>query len=119
MGLGGSSVTAANATVGDCYVPNDYAEYSDDIEDCGAIRTKMGLGDTNALGPLQMGCSDDNATRNWPNWQAQARSKHPAGVNACFADGSIHFISNDIEQQVWAYLLCRNDGHVIDPKNFE
>ena len=34
MGLVGSSVTAANATVGDCPMPNDREPLSDDVEDC-------------------------------------------------------------------------------------
>src|SRR5260370_5825911 len=33
MGLAGSSVTAANASIGDCPAPNDWEPLSDDIED--------------------------------------------------------------------------------------
>jgi prepilin-type N-terminal cleavage/methylation domain-containing protein/prepilin-type processing-associated H-X9-DG protein len=111
MGLSGSSLTAASAT-GDCRTPNDDFEYSDDIEDCNAVRQAMGLGNT-GLGVLRMGCSNDNLPNNWPNWQAQARSRHANGVNACFCDGSVRFIQNTIPQTVWRFLLSRNDGQTI------
>jgi prepilin-type processing-associated H-X9-DG protein len=115
MGLAGASVTAGNA-IGDCTTPNDTAEFSDDIEDCALVRSSLGLNQLNSppsMGPLKMGCSNDNRPRNWPNWQAQARSLHTGGVNAAFADGSIRFIRDDITQEVWFYLLSRNDGRPL------
>ena len=111
MGLCGSSLTAASA-IGDSIVPNDSIEKSDDIEDCTAARQLAGVGNT-GWGKLRMGCSFDNGPQNWPNWQAQARSKHPAGVQACFADGSVHMIPNTIAQSVWRLLLARNDGQTV------
>ena len=111
MGVGGASITCASS-IGDAHYPNDPNEYSDDIEDCNAIRTSLGLGNT-GLGKLQMGCSNDNLPRNWPNWQAQARSRHPGGVQSCFSDGSVRLISNTIAQSTWFLLNSRNDGQVI------
>jgi prepilin-type processing-associated H-X9-DG protein len=61
-----------------------------------------------------MGCSNDNLPNNWPNWQAQARSNHVGGVNACFADGGVRFITNSIPQSVWAAILSRNDGQPVN-----
>jgi len=43
-----------------------------------------------------------------------ARSKHTGGVNACFADGSVRFVSNSVDQGVWFNLLSANDGTPID-----
>ncbi len=104
MGLAGSSVTAANA-IGDCPTPNDHNEKSDDIENCSDF-WYPGIGTANG-----MGCSYDvPPTNNYPNWQAQARSRHLGGVNACFADGSTRFIRQDIAQEVWFQILSRNDG---------
>ncbi len=116
MGLAGSSVTAAHAT-GDSTVPNDANEYSDDIEDCNATRQAMGLGNT-GLGPMRMGCSNDNLPNNWPNWQAQARSSHP-GYTICvaFCDGSVRLIQPTIPQTLWASIASRNDGAVA-PADF-
>jgi prepilin-type N-terminal cleavage/methylation domain-containing protein/prepilin-type processing-associated H-X9-DG protein len=111
MGLGGSSITAALAT-GDATQPNDTNEYSDDIENCNNVRQAMGVGNS-GLGILRMGCSNDNLPNNWPNWQAQARSRHTNGVNACFCDGHVQFISNNIAESTWRLLNCRNDGQVI------
>ena len=45
-------------------------------------------------------------------WKA-ARSRHPGGVNVLLCDGSIHFISEDIEPATWRNLGSRNDGEVL------
>jgi prepilin-type N-terminal cleavage/methylation domain-containing protein/prepilin-type processing-associated H-X9-DG protein len=108
MGVGGSSVTGALAR-GDATVPNDTPEKSDDIENCTTMRTTLGVGNT-GLGRLRMGCSFDNGSNNWPNWQAQSRSLHPGGVQVCFADGGVRFIPNEIATTTWQGLAGRNDG---------
>jgi prepilin-type N-terminal cleavage/methylation domain-containing protein/prepilin-type processing-associated H-X9-DG protein len=112
MGLAGSSVTAAHGT-GDCTIPNDNNEYSDDIEDCHTVRSDLGLGNS-GLGALRMGCSNDNLPNNWPNWQGQARSSHANGVNACFCDGSVRFLTNIVSEQTWFLMNSRNDGLTWD-----
>jgi len=109
MGLGGSSITAGHAT-GDCTVPNDNREYSDDTENCNDVRTELGVGNT-GLGQIRMGCSNDNLPNNWPNWQAQARSTHLGGVLACMADGSVRFISDSLDEDNWRMANSRNDGY--------
>jgi prepilin-type N-terminal cleavage/methylation domain-containing protein/prepilin-type processing-associated H-X9-DG protein len=117
MGLAASSITAAHAT-GDATNPNDLNEYSDDIEDCAAARAASGLG-TSGLGPLMMGCSDDNQPNNWPNWQGEARSSHTdRSVNACFCDGSVRLIPQNIQESIWAAINNRNDGLVADDTEF-
>jgi prepilin-type N-terminal cleavage/methylation domain-containing protein/prepilin-type processing-associated H-X9-DG protein len=113
MGLAGASVTCALA-IGDCTTPNDSNEYSDDIEDCNAARQAGGVGNT-GWGKLQMGCSNDNLPANWPNWQAQARSRHNGGVNSCFCDGSVRFVVNSVPQSIWFQMNSRDDGQ---PYNF-
>ena len=113
MGLGGASITCGVA-VGQSTSPNDTNEASDNIEDCSAVREDLNLGDK-GLGPLMMGCSNDNLPNNWPNWQANARSGHPGGVNACFADGGVRFIMNSVKEEVWLFLNSRDDGNLIDP----
>jgi len=115
MGLAGSSVTAAHA-IGDATNPNDTNEYSDDIEDCDALRTALVSAGfltslDSGLGALRMGCSDDNKPLNWPNWQGQARSSHPDwSVCACFADGSVRVIQDTVPQSTWFSMNSRNDG---------
>lgn len=39
-------------------------------------------------------------------------SNHTGGVNLAMCDGSIHFVSDSIDQQVWWLLGSRNDGQV-------
>lgn len=117
MGAGGSSITGASS-VGDSTGPNDTNEFSDDTEDCKATRTDLGVGTNTGMGPLQMGCSNDNQPFNWPNWQANARSKHVGGVNVCMCDGAVRWVVNTIDESVWQYLNSRNDGHPIGPNDF-
>jgi prepilin-type N-terminal cleavage/methylation domain-containing protein/prepilin-type processing-associated H-X9-DG protein len=76
----------------DCWGPNDNAGNSDDV----------------------LGCTDDTAN-NMGCWnvgysQANARSAHTAGVNAAFADGSVHFIANSVNLFTWQFMMSRNDG---------
>jgi prepilin-type processing-associated H-X9-DG protein len=111
MGVGGSSVTGAFST-GDASVPNDSNEKSDDIENCTDLRTTLNM-PTTGMGALRMGCSFDGGTNNWPNWQAQSRSLHPGGVQACFADGSVRFIPNNIATTTWQAICGRYDGVVV------
>jgi prepilin-type N-terminal cleavage/methylation domain-containing protein/prepilin-type processing-associated H-X9-DG protein len=51
------------------------------------------------------------------NWHVTwgFKSRHDHGVNFAFADGSIHFISENIDHQLYQYLGCRNDGQTITP----
>jgi prepilin-type N-terminal cleavage/methylation domain-containing protein/prepilin-type processing-associated H-X9-DG protein len=44
---------------------------------------------------------------------ATARSMHPGGVQAGFADGSVKFISQSIDQLTWCLLQSKNDGVAI------
>ncbi len=41
-----------------------------------------------------------------------ARSRHPGGVNACFTDGSVDFISETVERATWHALWTRAGGEV-------
>jgi prepilin-type processing-associated H-X9-DG protein len=43
---------------------------------------------------------------------AMARSMHTGGVNACFADGHVQFISEAISQWTWCMLQSKNDGQL-------
>jgi prepilin-type N-terminal cleavage/methylation domain-containing protein/prepilin-type processing-associated H-X9-DG protein len=45
---------------------------------------------------------------------AAARSRHPGGVNAALADGSVRFVSDSIDQGVWRALGTRAGGEVVD-----
>ena len=47
------------------------------------------------------------------NWHIAARSRHPGGVNAAFADGHIDFVTDSVDLAIWRALGARNDGAVI------
>jgi prepilin-type N-terminal cleavage/methylation domain-containing protein/prepilin-type processing-associated H-X9-DG protein len=49
------------------------------------------------------------------NWHVTwgFKSNHPGGANFCFADGSVHFITETIDMKTYQYLGCRDDGQVV------
>ena len=110
MGVGGASLTGALG-FGDCGSPNDQNEYSDDIENCNDIRSAMGIGNS-GLAALRMGCSNDNLSNNWPNWQATARSKHTGGVNCALGDASVRFVRDGITVFNWQFTHGRADNQI-------
>ena len=43
-----------------------------------------------------------------------ASSQHNGGVNVVFADGSTHFIQDDIDHLVWSAMGSRNGEEVVN-----
>ncbi len=41
-------------------------------------------------------------------------SEHPGGCNVLFGDGSVRFISEDIDAMIWAGLSSRNGSEIVD-----
>jgi prepilin-type N-terminal cleavage/methylation domain-containing protein/prepilin-type processing-associated H-X9-DG protein len=68
---------------------------------------------THTVPPNYIGydCGDDTT---FNTAHIAARSYHSGGVNVCFADGSVHFISNTIPFTVWQALGSRSGGEVVD-----
>lgn len=52
------------------------------------------------------------------NTSASPRSSHPSGVNSAHLDGSVTWISDDIDFAVFGARICIDDGIVIDPTSF-
>jgi prepilin-type N-terminal cleavage/methylation domain-containing protein/prepilin-type processing-associated H-X9-DG protein len=90
VGITGASLLGGCAQ-GDCFGPNDTGCCSDDVQGC---QDRPDIG---------MGCW------NGGTGQGNARSQHTAGVNVAYADGSVHFVANSVNLQIWFWLQSRND----------
>ena len=44
-------------------------------------------------------------------------SRHPGGSNFCYTDGSVHFLPDDLDMEIYRYLACRNDGVALDAED--
>ncbi len=71
---------------------------------------------THTVPPNYMGydCGDYNITMA----HIAARSYHTGGVNVCFADGSVHFISSTIPLATWQALGTRSAGDIPDSSQY-
>jgi len=49
--------------------------------------------------------------------QYASRSRHPGGVNAVNADGSVHFYKNTINLSVWMALSTTRGNEVISAES--
>jgi prepilin-type processing-associated H-X9-DG protein len=103
LGMPGASLVCAGRDFNP--TPNNRLDESDEIEGCPGfwypeIGTRDGMGCVNSSTSYSMG--------------AQARSRHPGGVNSCFADGHVQFIKETISQRTWVLLQSTNDALVID-----
>jgi prepilin-type processing-associated H-X9-DG protein len=62
--------------------------------------------------PVPKGPCDDG-TNTGGDWVKFARSYHPGGVNAVLCDGSVRFVSDNVNPTTWRNVGGRNDGQVI------
>ena len=86
LGGAGPSATSGNGSIGgQAAGPNNSNPESDSVQFCSSI----GVNSTEAA-RLGMPCTGSS------NIRAGSRSMHKGGINAAFADGAVHWISNDI-----------------------
>ena len=102
LGMAGASVVCAGQDENP--TPNNRLDMADEIEGCDGF-WYPGIGSRDG-----MGCH--KGTDNY-SVGAQARSRHAGGVNACFADGHIQFVSDSLTQRTWVLLQSIDDGQVI------
>jgi prepilin-type N-terminal cleavage/methylation domain-containing protein len=119
-GAGPSSVWA-HGYLGDACGPNARWGGSDDTAGCSEAQEAVG-GEANLA---RMGMSCYSGTSTYPNRQAAPRSSHAGGLFVCFCDGSVHWISNNIEistspsyASVWDRLNLSADGQPIAANAF-
>ena len=64
------------------------------------------------------GFDDPNNNMGSSSWQESnqvtAKSMHPGGVNVCFADGSIRFVSDSVSRLAYQLMHSRDDGQVFN-----
>jgi prepilin-type N-terminal cleavage/methylation domain-containing protein/prepilin-type processing-associated H-X9-DG protein len=94
--------------------PNNTLEgaLGDEMQGCYKFFT-AGMGTNQAMGCFPNNVYDSGDLPDQQN-SAMARSLHTNGVNAAFADGSVKFINNSIDQYTWCILQSKDDGMVIN-----
>jgi prepilin-type N-terminal cleavage/methylation domain-containing protein/prepilin-type processing-associated H-X9-DG protein len=88
---------------------------------CGNASTLSPINTPTTCFDLNWDCNAPDGTPCNPMWSSNQnyqlangfKSKHPGGAMFCFADGSIHFLSQNIDHSLFQYLGCRNDGMAI------
>src|SRR5262249_40911040 len=53
------------------------------------------------------------AGSDWESSTAASRSRHPGGVNVLMADGSVHFIQQNIDLAIWQALGTIQGGEAV------
>jgi prepilin-type N-terminal cleavage/methylation domain-containing protein len=115
MGFGGSSLCCEARS----YNPGPNSTYmvspgcddgGDEIQTCYTFAAQFPNRDK--LG-MPCNCSQGNN-----NVGGQARSLHPGGVNLGLGDGSVHFIKNSVDNQVWYRLFVSIDGGILGADQF-
>jgi prepilin-type processing-associated H-X9-DG protein len=103
MGMPGASTV--NGGQSNNPTPNNMGDETDEIEGCSNF-WYSGIGTADGMGCVNQPDAGSEG--------AMARSRHPGGVNACFADGHVKFINNSISRYTWVLLQSTNDGQVPD-----
>jgi prepilin-type N-terminal cleavage/methylation domain-containing protein/prepilin-type processing-associated H-X9-DG protein len=110
LGHPGASLTEAgrnyNPTPNNTLDSPDGQTYGDELQNCYKF-WYYGLGAHDGMGCFPNTSGDQMNS-------AMARSLHANGVNAAFADGSVRFIKNSIDQYTWCILQSKDDGQVAD-----
>lgn len=120
-----SSLWAHGTYWSDVTGPNTFSGDSDNVSTCRELSQKVGLPNMLQLG---MGCFDVGGLADFFN-QTTVKSMHVGGVQACFADGSVHFISDFVESKgnwsanppqlpVWDKLIASSDGQSISGESY-
>jgi prepilin-type N-terminal cleavage/methylation domain-containing protein/prepilin-type processing-associated H-X9-DG protein len=109
IGYPGMSITNAgrnyNPTPNNTLDSPDGQTYGDEMQNCYKFWFY-------GIGARDLGCFP-NSPGDVDN-SAMARSAHIGGVNCGFADGSVRYVSNAIDQYTWCILQSKNDSMTIN-----
>jgi prepilin-type N-terminal cleavage/methylation domain-containing protein/prepilin-type processing-associated H-X9-DG protein len=117
IGHAGASLLAAYGSGGDDIGPNYCDDKGDDVYAPGVCTTGGAVCAKGGMGEGIAQCMGCNQTAGFN--QATTRSSHPGGVHIAFADGSVQFMTDDVETNgcynptcctAWDYLILSGDG---------
>jgi prepilin-type N-terminal cleavage/methylation domain-containing protein len=104
LGFIGASGTAGHGIHRQAGGPNNPNPKADLIANCGRVQARVGGADV--LAGMGMGCNawlEPSAS-----FEAGARSMHPDGVNLLMLGGSVHFVMDDVDANVWHNMHRRD-----------
>ncbi len=104
LGFVGASATAGHGTFARAGGPNNPSAKSDVIANCMDLQSKVG--GAAALAAMGMGCNEWRVAGS--SFEAGARSLHQDGVNILMLDGSVHFVDDDIDKDLWHNMHRRD-----------
>jgi prepilin-type N-terminal cleavage/methylation domain-containing protein len=110
LGYAGASGTVrhgVDSTNEDDAGPNNQNVAADDIQSCSQLKTALGI---DQLLQLKMPCHSGMAVDDDVNYEATSRSMHFAGVHVLTLDGSVHFVSDNVNPDVWFQLHNRDNS---------
>jgi prepilin-type N-terminal cleavage/methylation domain-containing protein/prepilin-type processing-associated H-X9-DG protein len=113
LGMAGSNATVGDgvSNLGQTAALNSQSSSADQIVGCAALVAKYGLARLTQMG---MPCGSDSVNGIEITSQATARSMHPGGVNLLMLDGSAHFVSDNINPNVWQGIHSSDTGNSFE-----
>ncbi|HEV3137073.1 MAG TPA: DUF1559 domain-containing protein, partial [Pirellulales bacterium] len=110
LGQVASSLIARHGKYADAGGPNPLNPGSEEFIGCTALAQKVGEG---GLAAERMPCNIEGTARE-ANTQGAARSMHSGGLNVLFADGSVHFVVDAVDADVWHAMHTRAGAETVD-----
>jgi hypothetical protein len=113
LGMAGSNATVGDgvSNLGNASAPNSQSAAADQIVGCAALVAKYGLARLTQLG---MPCDSDTVNGIEVTSQATARSMHPGGVHVLMLDASAHFVSDNINPNIWQAMHSNDTSNSFD-----
>jgi prepilin-type processing-associated H-X9-DG protein/prepilin-type N-terminal cleavage/methylation domain-containing protein len=105
-----SSLIARHGKFSDASGPNPLASGSEEFIGCTALAQKVGQ---SRLAAERMPCNI-GGTSGEANIQGAARSMHSGGLNVLFCDGSVSFVVDQIDAEVWHAIHTRAGKETVD-----
>jgi len=62
---------------------------------------------------VPMECYNDGSPTYYNHFFSTAKSRHPGGVHALFADGSVTWVSDDVDVNVWRAIGSMDGGEIV------